>query len=551
MGSRLQINQAWGRNLWSLMVGGLIVRTLVALWLFPGFDEAYYYLYSRHLSWSYFDHPVMVALTTGVGWWLTGVISPLTIRIGALLLYCLSLGLLYQVAQRLFASAAVGQMTIALVTLMPLMTIGFGILTSPDNGLILFWSATLLVAAWEFFPDQPRPDRYSWAPTAYAPTWRLALFGITVGLACLSKYHGFILGLSLVGFCLACPPYRLALRSPWTLTAVLLFIVTLAPLLYWNSQHDWISFRFQLLMRFDRDGGSSSFRLLQMVGYWLISIAYLFPLLGFPLWWVTAKKIFQQLRFQLASPLPPAIATDHHKQALILWISLPIMLGFTLLGGKQQIFPAWPAPGYWGIAIFLGAQAVLWQRQHPRLVRRWLWGSGLFLSVLAAVALLHLQLGLLQKPGDYSLFGGLVAVDQDGSTELIDTDQLRKRLAAQPAILAALDQAEFVFTNEYYLGGYLDMAIHPLKDLPVTAFSQDPRGFAFWFDQREWLGGNAVYITIERFIDTPEILAAYSPLFETIEPLATVPIKRGGEVTEKFYLFKANRFREIYQYPYG
>jgi hypothetical protein len=550
MATEISPKAPWTNGLAKIIIGGLIFRTLVAIWLFPGFDEAYYYLYSRHLNWSYFDHPAMVALTTGMGWWLTGTISPLTIRIGALLLYCLSLWLLYLVATRLF-SAAVGQMTLALVTLMPLMTIGFGILTSPDNGLILFWTATLLVAVWEFFPSASRQKRYGWVKESYKPTWRLSLLGVTVGLACLSKYHGFMLGFSLIGFCLTCSPYRAALRSRWTLATFGLFFVTLFPLWYWNIHHDWISFQFQLMMRFDRDGSSSSFSLLQMVLYWLISIAYLFPLLGFPLWGVTGKEIVRQVQFLLSPALSSDEARNHDQRALVLWISLPIMLGFTVLGGKQQIFPAWPAPGYWGMTILLGAQAVEWQRQRPRLVRRWLWGSGLFLGALSSVALLHLQLGLLQKPGDYSLFGGLVPVEQDGSTELIDTNQLNRQLANKPEVLAALNEVEFVFTNEYYLGGYLGMGIHPLVNVPVTAFTQDPRGFAFWFNQQDWLGGDALYMTIDRFVDDEEILARYTPLFESIEPLTTVSLQRGGEVTETFHIFRANGFKEIYQYPYG
>jgi len=52
---------------------GLLFRCVIAFWLYPGFDEAYYYLYSLHLDWSYFDHPVLVALTTGFGPW-AGVI---------------------------------------------------------------------------------------------------------------------------------------------------------------------------------------------------------------------------------------------------------------------------------------------------------------------------------------------------------------------------------------------------------------------------------------------------------------------------------------------
>jgi len=489
----------------------------------------------------------MVAFTTGVGWWLTGIISPLTIRVGALLLYSVSLGLLYLVTARLF-SHAVARMTVALATLIPLMTIGFGILTSPDNGLILFWTATLLVATWEFFPQ--RPYQCGW-DEIYSPTWKLALLGITIGLACLSKYHGFVLGFSLIGFCGTYSPYRVALRSKWTFAALGLFILTLFPLWYWNLNHDWISFRFQLLMRFDHDGSSQTFSLLQMLGYWLISVAYLFPLFGFPLWWTTFRAMIQQVTFH-RSPFRTAReeAISHYQQGLILWISLPIMLGFTLLGGKQQIFPAWPAPGYWGITILLAAQVIPWQERNLRLIRRWLWGSGIFLATLTTVALLHLQLGVLQKPGNYSLFGGFVPVYQDGSTELIDTSQLRQQLASRPDVLEALREAKFVFTNEYYLGGYLDMAIHPLVDVPLTAFSQDPRGFAFWFDQTRWLGGDALYITIERFVDNPDILEAYTPLFETFEPMATIALKRGGEITETFHIVRAKGFKKVYPYPY-
>ncbi|NMF85739.1 glycosyltransferase family 39 protein [Nodosilinea sp. P-1105] len=545
---------SWRRSRWSsglviLILGGLIYRTLVAIWLFPGFDEAYYYLYSRHLHWSYFDHPPIVAWTTGLGWWLTGVISPLTIRLGALGLYCLSLGLLYLTATYLYA-AAVGVMTVALVTLIPLFTIGFGILTAPDTGLILFWSATLLTAAWEFFP-QGR-DGGSNAP--YHPTWRIALLGLWVGLACLSKYHGFVLGLSLVGFCLACAPYRSALRSPWTVVALGLFVITLFPLWYWNSQHDWISFRFQLGMRFDGPQESSPFSLEQMVGYWLISIAYLFPLFGFPLWWVTARKSLRLGHLRLLTTVHPDTELtkgELAKDALILWLSLPIMLLFTLLGGQQQILPAWPAPGYWGVAILLGQQAVIWQRQRPRIIRCWLWGSGWFLVALSVVAMLHLQLGFLQQPSRYAPFGGLVPVDQDGSTELLDTGQMRQLIAADPALMTALGEVDFIFTNEYYLGGYLGMAIHPLYDLPITAFSQDPRGFAFWFDQRPWLGQDAFYITLERFVDDPAIIAQYTPLFDAIEPLTTLSLRRGGVVTETLYVYRANGFQQPYEYPYG
>lgn len=538
------------QGLIGLLLGGLIYRTIVAIWLLPGFDEAYYYLYSRHLNWSYFDHPVMVALTTGLGWWTTGIISPLTIRVGALLLYGGSLMLLYLAARRMY-NPAVGQMTMAFGTFMPLIVISFGILTSPDNGLMLFWSATLLVALWEFFPTRRRLNHYDVIDNAYIPTWRVALLGGLVGLACLSKYHGFLLGLGLVGFCLSRRPYRKVFQSPWLVVSVGCFIVALFPLLHWNAQHGWISFRFHLGMRFD--GGTDDpnpFRLGQMIGYWLLSNVYLFPLFGLPLWWVTLRQTGQHLLIAVAPPWDAQEAQRRDQLALVLWLSLPTVLLFTGLGGKQQIFPAWPAPGYWGWLILLGAQTIIWQRCRPRLVQWWLWGSGLFLAILSVIALLHLQLGFLQQPSRYAPFGGLIPVEQDGSTELIDTLQLRRLIAEDPQLQAALPEVGFIFTNEYYLGGYFDMAIHPLRDVPLTAFSQDPRGFAFWFNPTDWLDQDALYMTLDRFAQNPDILAQYQPLFDRIEPLTTLDLRRGGEVTETIHIFKASRFSQPYAYPY-
>jgi len=45
---------------------GIAVSVRNCFLALPGFDEAYYYLYSLHLDWSYFDHPVLVALTTAL-----------------------------------------------------------------------------------------------------------------------------------------------------------------------------------------------------------------------------------------------------------------------------------------------------------------------------------------------------------------------------------------------------------------------------------------------------------------------------------------------------
>jgi 4-amino-4-deoxy-L-arabinose transferase-like glycosyltransferase len=134
------------RAVWLILGLGLFMRGLVAALLPPGFDEAYYYLYTRHLDWSYFDHPPLVAWTTGLGPALTGQVSAFSIRLGSLLLYSGSSLLLYYTGARLFSDRA-GLISLAAISIAPILWIGFGVLTLPDSPLVFFTAATLWVAS--------------------------------------------------------------------------------------------------------------------------------------------------------------------------------------------------------------------------------------------------------------------------------------------------------------------------------------------------------------------------------------------------------------------
>ncbi|MFM7790980.1 MAG: ArnT family glycosyltransferase, partial [Microcystis panniformis] len=255
-----------------LLIGGLLFRTIIALGLYPGYDEAYYYVYSHNLDWSYFDHPPIVAISTGFGTWITGLVNQFTIRFGTLLLYTGSLCLLYLTALKLF-SLPVARMTLAIATLIPIYGIVFGILSQPDSPLIFFWSLTVYLAAQEFWPIREKN---------YHPSYRLAYIGLAVGLAVLSKYHGFILGFGLVLFCLTTPRYWPVFKSSWLGLGFILFLITLLPIIYWNINHDWISFRFHLEDRFSGEPKAFNiFGILSVIG---ISIATMFPPFGLPMW---------------------------------------------------------------------------------------------------------------------------------------------------------------------------------------------------------------------------------------------------------------------------
>lgn len=515
------MSRAIRANLWlsqyraviSLLLGGLLLRSAIAFWLPPGFDEAYYYLYTRHLDWSYFDHPLLVALTTGFGIWLTGEVSQFTIRLGTLLLHTGALLLLYLTARRLFSPRA-AILTLTIASLIPIFLLSFGVLTLPDSPLIFFWTATLFVASDEFYRQ----------PGDYHPSYRLAIVGLLVGLACLSKYHGLALGFGLIGFCLTSPRHRIALTSPWMLTSAGLFLLTIAPIVLWNVQHDWISFRFQSSRAIPDRG----YNLLELLGTFLVGIAYLFPTFGFPLWWACVRS--------LNSPSCPSI---------LLWLSLPLMLGFTLIGGYRPILPTWAMPGFWSATLLLGNWTSRWSARSRQ---RWLWGSGLAIATVLLVALLHVRIGLLQQPNQF-VWEGFLPTQTDASVQLLELQQLRQRWLESPTARSALTQADFLFTNEIYLAGQVGMATAPLTHKPITCFSNDLRGFAFWSTQNQWLGQNGLYIVSQR--QTQAEVEQYRPYFESIEKVADLPLQRGGVIVEVLQLYHCQKLLKPYPRPYG
>ncbi len=562
-------------NRWAiaLLAWGLAFRSAIAYFLQPGFDEAYYYVYTLHPSLSYFDHPPLVALTTGLGIWLTGDVTQFSIRIGTLLLYTGTLLLLYLSSARLF-SQKTATLTLAIATTIPFFQIGFGTLTLPDSPLMFFWSACLCLAAYEFFPP---PGMQEDSAENYRPTSRIAGIGLLLGLACLGKYHGFILGAGLVLFCLVSARHRSALWSKWTVAAIALFLLTISPILLWNWQYDWASFRFQSIRVVPRE----TYSVEGLLVTFLAAVGYMFPTFGFPIWWVSLRSLWRVLGHlkQIGGGQTYVSApTGYTKQVLILSVSLPIFLGFTLMGGYRQILPSWHMPGFFGASLLLGDWAAGIQSKYPQRIRNWLWGSGITIVLLLSVALMHVTNGIVQQGGDRAIAGGFWAAKDDASTQLIDIQQLRQGFKDVPALSKAIANTDFVFSNNFFLTGQIAMAIAPFQR-PITTFDTDLRGFAYWSTASEWLGKNALFVTSELFKysdrknlseigalgavdlmqkleprlveDKIEALEIYKELFQSVKKIGEVNIMRGGQAVQVFYIYNCTNQIKPYPRPYG
>jgi 4-amino-4-deoxy-L-arabinose transferase-like glycosyltransferase len=217
------------RNQLVLVVLGFMAARLVAgayADLVP--DEAYYWLWSRHLAASYYDHPPMVAWWIWLGTALFGD-TPFGIRVVSILAAIPTSAAVYWTGIALFDRAVAAR---AVVFLNAALLIGAGgMFATPDPPSVFFWSLATLAFAMLFRNGNP--------------AWWLAV-GLCAGLGVLSKLTNLFLGPGIVLAVLADRDLRRAPLTPWPWLGALLALAVVGPMLLWNAGHDWVTFTKQM-----------------------------------------------------------------------------------------------------------------------------------------------------------------------------------------------------------------------------------------------------------------------------------------------------------------
>jgi len=223
---------------WALLVGLAAFRLVYGLLVPLCEDEAYYWQWSRHLDWGYYDHPPMVAYLIAAGTRLAGA-NELGVRLAVVLASSATLWIVFRVAGRLGRSARAGLWAAGMFAAMPLAAAG-GFVATPDAPFILFWAASvaLMLRALRKAEDRLRPAG------ARALDW-LAV-GIPLGLGMLSKYPMVLLPVALLAACAASRRGRAALATPGPYLAALAGAALCVPLIVWQFRSGFASVLFQL-----------------------------------------------------------------------------------------------------------------------------------------------------------------------------------------------------------------------------------------------------------------------------------------------------------------
>ena len=187
-------------------------------------DEAYYWGWSKDLSFGYYSKPPMIAW---VIWLFTHICgdSEICLKLPALVFYPLTTLIIYAIAKELFDEKVAFWSGVAFITL-PAVSLS-SLIISTDVLLLFFWALTL----WAFI-RAVRTDAWRY--------WLLA--AVAAGAGLLTKYTMIIFVLSVFIYLILDERFRHHLKNPKLYVTMTLAALIYMPNLIWNAQHDFITF---------------------------------------------------------------------------------------------------------------------------------------------------------------------------------------------------------------------------------------------------------------------------------------------------------------------
>lgn len=514
--SMLQASGSYQRKVIFLIFFFLLLRWITASVLELGNDEAYYWLYSQQLQWNYFDHPPMVAvwvrLFTLNGWLheYEGLV-----RAGSVIGVAFSTWFLYR-AVSLIKDERAGWFAACLFTASLYAGLIAGVMIMPDSPQIFFWTFCL----WQI-ARLMRDDRNytSWL-----------LLGVAAGLCIMSKVHGVFLWLGLGAFILF--KKREWLKLPQLYIALLLSLLIMSPIFFWNLQYNFPTWRFHSA-RIDltetapeKDGVW-----IELLGQALINNPFNVLLIIIALWFA----------FKSGKLHPTLIAYN--------FIALPLLIALVIISVFRDTWYHWSGPAYTSL---LPLAAVYLSKTYPETAFPSIlkWSIGFFVLALVGWPLaVHFYPGTYGSKHTKTLGLGDTTLDKYGwenageyFSEIYRQEIQDGKLSAGTPLICATWWGAHI---EYYFAlpsGTTMIGLGDVKDLHQYAWLNKERMDIADMD-------TAIYI-VPSF---EESTAANLPdaYYKKRELLTTIPVSRGGRSASDFYVYRLMGWKGNGQYALG
>jgi 4-amino-4-deoxy-L-arabinose transferase-like glycosyltransferase/membrane-associated phospholipid phosphatase len=479
----ITLDQHWLR-LGYILIAALLVARLAYLsgkTILLCEDEAYQWLWSKHLALSYYSKPPLIALTQFLGTTVWGDTA-----FGVRFFAPLITGVVSFLLLRFFAREVNGRAGLFLVligTATPLLAAG-AILMTVDPLSAMFWTAAML-AGWRAVQEQGTARDWFWV-------------GLWMGLGLLSKYTALLQWLCWAVFFILWQPARRHLKRPGPYVALLVNLVCALPVLIWNMQRDWVT-----VSHVADDAGR---------------VGWQHPV-KFPLEFLGGEVGLLNPVFFIATVWAAIVfwRRSRHNPRLVYFFSMgaPLFLVYLISAFRSRALPNWISPAvlpllclmvlYWDTRLRLGSLAV----------KRWL-AAGLVFGFVAVIWMhntdiwrrtlpVRKAISTLVPAGNTNLLAALtreyLPMDLDPLRRVRGWDEVAVIAGQARETLLKEGKPVFIITEHYGMTGlisfYLPEARKQVSDNPLVYFrttTQPENQFFFWPGYTSRVGESAICV---------------------------------------------------------
>jgi 4-amino-4-deoxy-L-arabinose transferase-like glycosyltransferase len=424
-------------------------------------DEAYYWDWSRQLSWGYYDQGPMIGYVIRLTTLLFGT-NTFGVRVGV---WAASLGTLvccWLLARRIFSPLA-ALYTVVLLGVTPLVAVG-SLIATYDPILVFFWALALVFLERALFACDEAPPRRAWLWT-----------GIATGLGFLSKHTMLLILPCTLLFLAASPMHRKWLRRPEPYAGFALTLLLYGGVFWWNAHHHWWTFG-HLLFLAHKSTNSPFSRLGEFVGSQalLLGPGLFIAVVG------AGYRVFNTLKGEgerekrrreeekkrskekdSAFSLPPS-AIPNAPLLFLFCMGYPIFAFFCLMAIRAKVQANW-APCAWITPTILWAGWMAGKEEEKKRRREEERKRGLLLSlVVVPSALLTL---LLISPGLRQAVLVRLKPSEDVTTQMVGWNSLATHVQAIRTDMERGGRKVFIAGNGYQ---YCALMAFYLPDHPLT-----------------------------------------------------------------------------------
>lgn len=501
------------RKLLQLIAVASVLRLLLAAMLEFGNDEVYYFLYALDLQPNYFDHPPGVAWLIRISTLNLLLTDEFFVRLGAVACSATGTWLVYRLGTEL-KNEQTGWYAAILYTANLYTSLIAGTFIIPDSPQVVAWLASLLVM--HHILNTP--------PGQKVPIKQWIQFGVLVGITILCKVHGIFLWGSLGLYLLLYDRRRLL--EPGLYLAGVITVIVISPILIWNFQNDFITYRFHS----GRVGVEETW----------IHLDYFFQAVGGQL--LYSNPVNSVLILIAAWKIDSMNFISRDSLRFVLVNGLPLVVVVTTMSLFSTMLPHWSGPGMM-VLCFLAA-AYLDEKAsqsepatEPRVLRITLYVvAGLLVVTLAIVKFYPGTLGSHHKKNfgadDFTLdLSGWGRFADEFTPWLTEQEKSGQIPAGLPFV-----------SNKWFPAAHIEYYVARPINRPVIGIGWvvDVHQYAWLNRERPPLtkGDNALCIVPSNY---PMVLdESYYKHFTSIEPLKVFYGYRNGRMTRYFnvYLLK-------------